>query len=455
MSAHHVAGVLPASHPLSVRALPQRLHPLIRALFGASPADPWSIDTRRLPVSLQRLRHAARDFAQQQMAPLAAQIDATAHWPAGQHPAALDELLVRAGRAGWLTDLLPWPLGSMPLSRVQHALHWQACIKVEEFSRACGGLSLMLSGHTLGIGPLVVGGDLGIVRRHVLPAYRQTLRGQPHLFAFAITEPGAGSDVEDGHGAASARPGVKARRVPGGWLLNGRKCYITGADMASTITLFAALEGEGIESWTCFVVPRSSAGFEVVRNEDKMGMRAAGSTELALHDVFVADAQVVGPLRSGWALSRQTLTTSRLPVAAMGIGLAQAACDIALDFACHMHMGGQPLIHQQDVQMTLAQMLTETSSLRGQLWHCAQAWAPRQGVASMNKLHATDTAMRVVTLGMDLLGNHALLHMNRMEKVYRDARVTQIFEGTNQINRLAVIEDMQEDLLARMAAGRR
>jgi alkylation response protein AidB-like acyl-CoA dehydrogenase len=155
-------------------------------------------------------------------------------------------------------------------------------------------------------------------------------------------------------------------------------------------------------------------------------------------------------VRGGWAINRQTLNLSRLPVAAMAVGLAQSACDIATDFACHMQLGGQALIHQQDVQLALAQMITETSTIRGQLWSCARDWRPRQGVASMNKFNATDTALRVVNQAMDLLGNHALLHSQRIEKVYRDTRLTQIFEGTNQINRLAVIEDLQEDFLRRL-----
>lgn len=447
-------GHLAAAHELSPRAAAARLPAGIRQLFRTPPQSLWTTETARLPRSLQQLRRDARAFAEQELAPLALQIDALPHWPLDAVPAPLHELLVRAARAGWLTDLLPWPFGSMPLRRARYGLQWQASIKVEEFSRVCGGLMLLLSAHALGIAPLLLSGSVASLRRFLLPAYRATLQGQPHLFAFAITEPGAGSDAEDGHGAALARPGVLARRVPGGWLLNGRKCYISGGDLAQSITVFAALEidgrREGFESWTCFLVQRGMPGFRPVRTELKMGMRASGAAELEFVDVFVPDAHVIGGVRGGWSLNRQTLNLSRLPVAGMAVGLAQAACDIATDFACQMQLGGRALIHQQDVQLALAQMLTETSSIRGQLWACARDWAPRQGVASMNKFHATDTAMRVINQAMDLLGNHALLHGQRLEKVYRDARLTQIFEGTNQINRLAVIEDLQEDFLRRL-----
>lgn len=448
--ARHLDGHVAAQHALSPRTAQANLPASIRLLYLTTPQNLWTIETARLPRSLQRLRHQARAFAEQAIAPLALPIDAAPHWPVGEHPQPLQDLLVRAGRAGWLTDVLPWPFGSMPLARARHSLQWQASIKVEEFSRACGGLMLLLSAHSLGIAPLLLSGSVPTLRRFLLPAFRETTQGRPHLFAFAITEPSAGSDAEDGHGAALAKPALVARRAPGGWVLNGRKCFISGGDLAQSLTVFAAIEGEGFESWTCFLVQRGMPGFKPVRTELKMGMRASGAAELEFVDVFVPDANVVGSVRGGWSLNRQTLNLSRLPVASMAVGLAQSACDIATDFACRMQLGGKALIHQQDVQLALAQMIAETSTIRGQLWACARDWRPRQGVASMNKFNATDTAMRVINQAMDLLGNHALLHSQRIEKVYRDARLTQIFEGTNQINRLAVIEDLQEDLLRRL-----
>jgi butyryl-CoA dehydrogenase len=451
----HLDGHLDARHVLSPRAAAARLPAAIQQLYRYAPQSLWQIETARLPRDLQKLRQRARRFADDVLAPLALQIDARPHWPVGEQPPELQTLLAQAGRAGWLSDLLPWPLGSVPPLRARHSLQWAASIKVEEFSRACGGMMLLLSAHSLGVAPVLLSGSPVALTRFVLPALRQNLRGEPHLFAFAITEPGAGSDAEDGHGAAVAKPGLVARRAPGGWVLNGRKCFISGGDVARSFTVFAALEvdgkSEGYESWTCFLVQRGMPGFRPVRTELKMGMRASGAAELEFADVFVPDSHVLGGVRGGWSLNRQTLNLSRLPVASMAVGFAQAACDIAADFACRTQVGGKALIHQQDVQLALAQMLTETSGLRGQLWACARDWAPRQGVASMNKFHATDTAMGVIAQAMDLLGQHALCHDQRLEKVYRDCRLTQIFEGTNQINRLAVIEDLQEDFLRRLA----
>jgi alkylation response protein AidB-like acyl-CoA dehydrogenase len=191
-------------------------------------------------------------------------------------------------------------------------------LKVEEFAAVDGGLMLLLSAHALGVAPVLLGGDLGQLRRVLLPAFRESERGAPHLFAYAITEPGGGSDVEDAHGAATHRPGVTARRVDGGWRLSGTKCYISGGDIAQTIVVFAALEGEGMASWTAFIVRRGDAGLRISRTEHKLGMRASGAAEVQLDEVFVADADVVGGVRRGWALNRATLNLSRIPVGAMG-----------------------------------------------------------------------------------------------------------------------------------------
>jgi len=310
---------------------------------------------------------------------------------------------------------------------------------------------LLLSAHSLGVIPIVFAGDLGAMRRFLLPAYRQTMAGDPHIFAYAITEPSAGSDAEEGHGASVSRPGAIASRVDGGWSLRGRKIFISGGDIAKSITVFAALENEGIESWTCFLVRSDMPGFEVVRTELKMGMRASGAAELAFHDVFVPDDHVIGKPRQGWAINRATLNASRYAVAGMGVGVAQGATEAALDFACRTELAGKALIHFQEVQVQIADMITETSAIRGMLWEAARsAYVARQDRSSMCKFYCTDRAVGVVEMALDLMGNDGTLHHHGVEKMYRDVRLTQIFEGTNQINRLSLIEDQQEELLARV-----
>jgi alkylation response protein AidB-like acyl-CoA dehydrogenase len=322
-------------------------------------------------------------------------------------------------------------------------------VKVEEFARACGGLMLNLMVPALGQAPLLLAGDANAVRRFLLPAYQKMKAGEPHLFSFAITEPTAGSDVEEGHGASVYTPGLVAKRVDGGWSLTGRKRFIGAGDLSKTLSVFASLEGEGMESWTCFVVQPPVNGFKPVRKEHKLGMRASGTAELEFDNVFVPDTHIVLGLRKGWALNRATLNFSRIPVAAMSVGFARAALEAALDFACKTTLAGKPLVNYQEVQLMVAQMVAETSAIRSMVWEQARVFFPRQGAASATKLYCTDRALEVCNTAMDLMGNHSLLHANRAEKAFRDARLPIIFEGTNQINRLAVIEDMQEEVLSK------
>lgn len=446
-------GHLPYDHPLSPPTAFKGLSPIIRRVVGYTPTSLWELETARLPAVLQVKRRQARRFAERELAPLALELDAMPHWPVGEPPQALLDLLAKASKAGWLSDMFPRPFGAASLGETFSPIPLRACIKTEEFARACGGQMLFLCTHMLGMAPLQLCFDLKntrSTRQLLLPVLRELKQGKPHLFAFAITEPGNGSNAEEGHSAAQAKPGLVARRVDGGWRLNGRKCFISGGDLAKSLTTFAALEGEGIASWTCFLVRSDMPGFRPTRTELKMGMRASSAAELEFNEVFVPDSHVLGGLRNGWALSRQTLNMSRLPVAAMGVGFAQAATEIATDYACHTTLGGKALIHYQDVQLTLTQMMAETSAIRALVWQSAKTWAPCQATASMSKLHCTDVAMRVIERAMDLLGSQALLHTNRLEKVYRDCRVTRIFEGTNEINQLAIIEDLQGDLLGRM-----
>lgn len=441
--------LLSPGHPLSPRTAFGSLRPLGRRFVSYSPATVWEQDTRRLPPTLARLRREIRTFAEQRLRPIALEIDVRPSAPRGGWDPRVKEVFVEAGRRGYLTDLLPAPLGTGALRDVRH-IAWRHSIKTEELARVCGGLMLLLSAPALGMAPIVLSGDLQAVRRFLLPAFRQIRRGEPHPFAFAITEPDAGSDVEDGHGAATCRPGVVARPArAGGWLLSGRKVFISGGDIARTITVFAALEGEGMESWTCFAVPVETPGFRVVRTELKMGMRASGAAELEFNDVHLPATHVVGGLRSGWALSRVVLNFSRIPVAGMAVGFAQSALDVALEFAASTRLSGKSLVDYQEVQLALAQMMAETAAIRALVWQSAATFTPRQAPASIAKFHCTDRAVAVCNLAMDLLGNHSLLHANRVEKVFRDARLTQIFEGTNQINRLAVIEDLQDEIQAR------
>ena len=443
-----IAGHVSPESPYSPRAAFARLSGIARTLVCYQPDEVWAQDTAQLPPPLAALRHRLRRFARDALGPVALEIDAAEGLHHGGAAERAQEVLRLAATEGLLSDMVPRPIGSAPLAMLRYPLMLPAALKMEELAAIDGGLMLLIGAHSLGLAPLLLSGELGTIRRFVVPATRSNLAGRPHVFAYAITEARAGSDAEEGHGASRCTPGTVARPVDGGFVLDGGKCFISGGDVAHSTVVFAALAGEDLASWTAFLVPRTAPGFAVVRTEQKMGMRASAAAELELTGVFVPDAAVIGGLRNGWALNRATLNLSRLPVAAMGVGFARAATDAAIDFACSFRLGGKTLVSYQDVQLSLAEMLARTAAARAMVWQAANRRQPLQREASAAKVFCTDTAIEVCTSAMDLLGNHGVLHRERVEKMYRDARLTQIFEGTNQINRLAMIEDVQEQLVS-------
>lgn len=444
-----LGGMLPPHDVLSSAQTVQRLRPLAAWLASASDDDLWLQDTHRLPAPLASLRWRARRFALSHLQPLAADGDASSmHAPGteGPHGERFQAMLAEAGRQGWLSCYLPHPLGSMSWRAWPHAIAWQASVVVEEFGAVDGGLMQVLSAHHLGSMPVILSGHVRQIWRILRPVYRACLAGAPSLMAYAITEPHAGSDVEHGPGAATMRPGVVARRVPGGWRLTGHKCYVSGGDLAQAFTVFAALEGEDMRSWTCFLV-REQPAVTRLRNEDKLGLRASGTTALSFDGAFVPDADVIGPLRGGWAINRTTLTCSRIPVGAMALGMARAATQIALQFARTRGLGRHRLMDRQDVQLRLAAMVSEVRAMRGLLWHEARhAWHPGAFHASLSKSWATERAQVVVEQAMDLVGEWGVHGAHGLERILRDVRVTRIFEGTTDINRLGMIEAWAEHL---------
>ncbi len=337
-----LVGHLPRNHTLAPQQHYARMRWLGRWLAEYQDTDLWALDTGRLPFPLRRARRRFRDFAQLELQPLAEQMDRAGHAEPGVLADNARELLTMAGRQGFLTEALPRPWGSARWSEFLYPMALKFSLMTEEFAAVDGGLMLFLCAHNLGLLPVILSGDVRTIRRVVQPDFRATAAGDPQLYAFAITEPGAGSDAEDGHGANSSRPGVVARRTEGGWILNGRKCFISGGDIARRILVFAALDNEGLESWTCFLVNNDDPGFRVARNELKMGMRAPEASELEFNNVFVADDRVVGGVRKGWTLNRATLNLSRFPVAAMGLGLARGALESA-EILLRIYAGRAPI----------------------------------------------------------------------------------------------------------------
>jgi alkylation response protein AidB-like acyl-CoA dehydrogenase len=425
---------------LSPKYFLEQIKPYLKFLLKYDQDKLWEMDTQLLPKRLQKLRRNYRAFAEKHLKPYALEIDVN------KNKELLEKVKIEAAKAGYFSDLLPSPIGSVDWLTYRYPFHWIAAIKYEELCAACGGLGLLIGAHSLGVAPIIVSGDLNIIFNHLYPILKKNKKGIPTLMAFAITEPSGGSDVEDTEGGARYKPLTTAKRVSGGWLLNGRKVFISDGDIAHAVTVFAAIENKGLDSWTCFLVYDGTPGFSRGRNELKMGQRASSATELIFEDCFVPDSQVVGGLEKGWMLNRLTLNYSRIPVGSIALGIARGAMEHAIDFAKNHTFAGKKLIEYQEIQMQIADMLILTSASRMMIWQYAKTWQAHQSWSSMIKVFCSDTAMKVCEIAMDILSNHSIYHKNYVEKHFRDARLTQIYEGTNQINRLAIIEDQIDEL---------
>jgi alkylation response protein AidB-like acyl-CoA dehydrogenase len=416
----------------------ETLDRLGRLLMDNREMSVWERDTQTLPWGARRWRRRALRFAREEIRPIAPEADL--------HPYGYDAtpLVSKAARKGFQTLIFFWPIGRASISTYAQSTTLQLAVVAEEFATECGGLALRLMAHNLGISPLILSGNFDTILRHFVPYYlKTTFRGKPDIMAFAITEPDAGSDVQETEGSARARLVTTAKPTQGGYLLNGRKCFISGGAVADKITVYAKLEGEGIASWTCFLVEKGMKGFSVGRREKKMGQRACDASELIFDDVFIPKKNVVGSLRSGWAINRNVLNFSRPVVGAMALGHGRGAFERCLAFCRKTYLGPKQLIAYRDVQMELADMMISLWAARSMVWQSCRQFRCYQSASAAAKVFASDTAFKVCNQAMDLMGDHGYLHTHGVERAWRDARLSQIYEGTNDINRLAVFENQQ------------
>jgi butyryl-CoA dehydrogenase len=286
--------------------------------------------------------------------------------------------------------------------------------------------------------PLFLSMDIPQARSLLRPLCTRLRRGEPAICAYALTEPGAGSDAEDEEGASHARLGVFARPVKGGYILSGRKCFISGGNFARLITVFAATDrARGVKSWTCLVVTPEMPGFTLGRIEDKLGQRASPAAELVFDDVFVPLRNRVGREGDGWRLNVLTLDTSRPAVGAIATGAARGIMRQLIAWAHEHNLSGDRLL-----QHDIGDMLARIEAARALVMRAAGTFPARHDLSAMAKSFASDTAMAVASQALDIMGEAGGLRQRCVERLYRDIKLTQIYEGTNQINRLGILEDI-------------
>jgi alkylation response protein AidB-like acyl-CoA dehydrogenase len=370
------------------------------------------------------LRDAVRELAREQIAPRAAAIDASAEFPWD-----VVELL-----ASHDILALPFPeeyggLGGDLLS---------VLVAIEELSRACATSGLILGVHELSALPLLNAGTDEQKQRWV-----PDLAAGRMLSAFALTESGAGSD------ASSLR--TRATRDGEDWLISGEKRFISHADVAGIVAVFALTDAgsEAVKSkrhLTCFYVEKDTPGFSVPRLEHKMGIRGSSTAELAFDKARVPDANRVGQVGDGWRLAMKTFERSRPGIGAQAVGIAQGAIDAALEYAGQRKQFGKRIGEHQLVAGMLADMATRTEAARQLLWtaaeHISTGDPSAARWASMAKLFGGDTAMAVTTDAVQVFGGYGYTVEYPVERMMRDAKITQLYEGTQQIQRLIIARDL-------------
>ena len=362
------------------------------------------------------LQEMVRDFVEKEITPYAAEMD--------RNNQSMPGLLEKAADMGLLNVIVPEEYGGPGLDSVTVAVIY------EELGKGCAGVATSMAANSLASYPILIAGTEEQKQAHC------DLLNDGKLAAFSLTEPGAGSDA--GGVATSA---VKNKEA-GTYTLNGTKAFITNGGIADTYLVFAnTRKSGGIRGLTAFIVPKGTPGFTVGKKEDKMGIRPSNTCELILQDVVIPESNRVGREGEGFRIAMNTLDSARPFVGAVSVGLAQAALDCAVKYAKERKQFGQPIASFQMIQSMIADMAMKVETAR--LMVLKACWMRDQGLefskeAAMAKCYAADVAMQVTTDAVQVMGGYGYSREYPVEKMMRDAKIMQIYEGTNQIQRLVI-----------------
>lgn len=332
------------------------------------------------------------------------------------------EIFKIAGDMGLLNLIVPTEFGGPGLDSITIATIY------EELAKGCAGVATSLAANALASYPVLLAGN--DEQKKILC----DILNDGGLAAFGLTEPGAGSDA----GSVS----TKAVKQGDHYVLNGSKVFITNGGIADMYVIYAnTRKSSGIRGLTVFMIPKGTPGFSVGRKENKMGIRPSNTCELILEDVVVPATMRVGREGEGFRIAMNTLDSARPFVAAVSLGLAQSALDIAAHYAKERRQFGQPIASFEMIQSMIADMAMKVSAAR--LLIQKACWMRDQGMeftgeAAMSKCYASDTAMEVTTNAVQIMGGYGYMKDYPLEKKMRDAKIMQIYEGTNQIQRLVI-----------------
>jgi alkylation response protein AidB-like acyl-CoA dehydrogenase len=389
---------------------------------------PWE----PLSEEQREIRELVRTLARERIAPRAAEIDHTAEFP---HD--LAQLLGEQGILGIGFEEQHGGLGAGALMLL---------VAIEEIAKACATTALILAVQELGSLALKLAGSEEQRQR-----YLPRLASGEWLPAYALTEAGSGSD------AAAMR--TTARREGDEYVLDGSKRFITNAGVAQLYTVFAKTEPEaGHKGISCFLVEADTPGFQVGRIEPKLGIKGSTTGELFFDGCRIPAENLVGAEGEGFRIAMRVLDRSRPGIAAQALGIAQGATDYALEYAKGRETFGKAIVQHELVAAKLAEMETRCEAARGVLYRCGQALDAHPGEGEVTKLAAqaklvcSDTAVWVTSEAVQVLGGYGYIQEYPVERMMRDAKITQIYEGTNEILRVVIAREMARERRATVHA---
>lgn len=366
------------------------------------------------------VRDSAREFALRELAPHAAQWDKDGWIP--------DATVAQLGELGLLGMMVPEELGGSYTDYIAYAL------AIEEIAAGCAATATLVSVHnSVGCGPILAFG-----RAEQRQAYLPDLASGRKIGCFCLTEPQAGSEAHNLSTRAVLRDGR--------WILNGSKQFVTNGKRAHVAIVFAVTDPElGKKGLSAFIVPTGTPGFEAGRPEHKLGIRASDTCAVTLNDCSIPADHLLGARGKGLAIALSNLEGGRIGIAAQALGIARAAFEASLAYARTRRQFGKPIAEHQSIANLLADMHTQINAARLLILHAARMrteGAPCLSEASQAKLFASEMAERVCSSAIQIHGGYGYLEDYAVERHYRDARITQIYEGTSEIQRMLIARNL-------------
>jgi len=365
------------------------------------------------------LQEMAREFAEKEMKPNAAKYDREEEFA--------EDVMKKAFEVGFLTCTIPKEYEGGGLGDID------TVIISEELAAGCAGMYTTMMVNALAYTPIILFGTHEQKKKFLTPQTEKM-----SFASFCLTEREAGSD------ASSLQ--TKAKKVGSEYIINGSKCFISNAGIANLFVVFANSNPErGARGLSAFMVPGGTPGLSVGKVEDKMGHRASNTAELIFEDVKVPEENLLGKEGIGFIIAMRTLDKTRAPVGAAGVGVAKAALEYAVEYAKTRKQFGKSIALFQNTAFKIAQMAMEINAARHLVWHAAwlvEKEKPCGKESAMAKAFASDVAMKVTTEALQILGGYGYMKDYPMEKFMRDAKLLQIYEGTNEIQRLVISREV-------------